>query len=88
MMWGSGYGAGGWAVMIGSLLLSLVLIATVVIGAIWLVRTQRTAPDVGSGTSPQAILDARFARGEIDESELLRHRQVLGGSPPEAGTKN
>jgi uncharacterized membrane protein len=87
MMWGSGYGAGGWAMMIGSLLLSLVLIAAVVIGIVWLVRTQRTAA-AGSSTSPHAILDARFARGEIDESELLRHRQVLGGSPPEARTKN
>ena len=89
MMWGTDYGAGGWWMTIGSLTLSAVLIAAVVIGVVWLVRTQHSATPVGQGgSSASSILDERYARGEIDESELLRARQVLAARPPDARPKS
>jgi putative membrane protein len=89
MMWGPGYGAGGWAMMIGSLVLSVMVIAAVIIGVMWLVRTQQGAVSVAQpGSSAQAILDARYARGEIDESELMRARQTLAGQSPDARPKS
>jgi putative membrane protein len=88
-MWGPGYGAGGWAMMIGSLILSVVVIAAIVVGIAWLVRSQQSTSRVAEGgTSARAILDARFARGEIDESELLRARQALAGHPPSGGPES
>jgi putative membrane protein len=89
MMWGPAYGAGGWAMMIGSLVLSVIVIVAIVVGVVWLVRSQQSTSRVAEGgTSAQAILDARFARGEIDESELTRARQTLAGQPPSAGPKS
>jgi putative membrane protein len=88
-MWGSDYGAGGWAMMIGSLVVGVIVIAVIVVGAMWLVRSQRSATPVAQGgPSAQAILDARYARGEIDESELMRARQALATQPHDARPKS
>jgi uncharacterized membrane protein len=89
MMWGTDYGAGGWAMMIGSIVLSVIIIAAIVIGVVWLVRSQHNAIPIAQGSqSAQAILDARYARGEIDESELMRSRQALAAQPPDARSKS
>jgi len=89
MMWGTDYGFGGWAMMIGSLVVGVIVIAAVVVGVIWLVRSQQSVTPVGpGGTTAQAILDARYARGEIDESELTRARQLLATQPPDARPKS
>ena len=89
MMWGTDYGAGGWAMMIGSLVVGVIIIAVIVVGAMWLVRSQHSAiPVAQGGPSAQAILYARYARGEIDESELMRARQALATQPPDARPKS
>ncbi|HUZ71290.1 MAG TPA: SHOCT domain-containing protein [Candidatus Saccharimonadales bacterium] len=89
MMWGTDYGFGGWAMMIGSLVVGVIVIAAVVVGVVWLVRSQQSVTPVGPGsTTAQAILDARYARGEIDESELTRARQLLATQPPDARPKS
>ncbi|MGA7988059.1 MAG: SHOCT domain-containing protein [Candidatus Dormiibacterota bacterium] len=77
MMWGPDYGAGGWAMMFGSIVVGVILIALVVLGVAWLVRSQQAAPSAGDGMSAQAILDARYARGEIDEADYKRRRELL-----------
>jgi putative membrane protein len=89
MMWGTDYGAGGWAMMIGSLVVGVIVIAAIVVGVMWLVRSQNSAAPVAQGgPSAQAILDTRYARGEIDESELMRARQALATQPPGARSKS
>jgi len=77
MMWGTGYGSGGWAMMIGMIVVAVIVIAGLVVGAGWLSRTQRTGSIAGSSSSAEAILEARFARGEITKAELIHRRQVL-----------
>lgn len=36
-----------------------------------------TGSDPGAGSSPRRILDERYARGDIDEEEYRRRRDVL-----------
>jgi len=69
-MWGPwGFGMG---------LASLVFLALIVIGIVLIVRNPSTAPEPrGRGTTAGQILDERFARGEIDEEEFRRRRDLL-----------
>ena len=87
MYWG--YGMGAWP-MAFMTLLNLLFWALVIVGVVMLVRhfDRRTPPHDAAGpgpgdgrTLPHQILDERFARGEIEEDEYLRRRQVLDGHP-------
>jgi len=75
MGWYGGMGLGAWLFMGGFWVLLLVLV-------IWLVvRLLPTGNRTLSGPtaqSPEDILDARFARGEIDEKEYASARAALG----------
>jgi putative membrane protein len=75
MMWGSEW---GWLPM----MLSMVLFWGAVIWfAVWLFwRTNRRPSREGTRSDPRAILEERFARGEIDEEEFGRRTKVLGAS--------
>jgi putative membrane protein len=87
-MWGPDYGAGGWAMMFGSIVVGVILIALVVLGVAWLVRTQQaSASGARDGMSAQAILDARYARGEIDEADYKQRRQLLAGGSASSAAK-
>jgi uncharacterized membrane protein len=77
MMWGSGYGSGGGAMMIVYLVVTVVVVAAIIVGIMWFIRSQRSHPIAGGGMSAQAVLDARYARGEINETELRQRRQTL-----------
>ena len=71
---GDHMGGGWWWVMgIGW----LVFLAAVVILAV--VLTRRSHPAGTSSRTGPAILDERFARGEIDEDEYRRRRDALRG---------
>ncbi len=81
--WGmhDGMGWGGW-LLAG--LLVLVLLAAVVAVVLLVVRGTSTRPDPRSGepagrSGAEGLLDERYARGEIDEEEYLRRRNVLRG---------
>jgi putative membrane protein len=87
MMWGTDYGSGGWAMMIGTIVVTAIVIAGLVVGAVWLARMQRTTSIAGSSMSAEAILDERFARGEITEAELTQRRQVLAEKSTGPGPK-
>ncbi|MHB8488521.1 MAG: SHOCT domain-containing protein [Candidatus Dormibacteria bacterium] len=64
--------------MLGSVIVGLMLVAFVVVGVLWLTRTQQGAtPGAGERMSAKAILDARYARGEIDDAEYAQRRDVL-----------
>lgn len=76
MGYGAGMGFGGWLMMGFTF---LVFWGAVIALVVWLVRSTST-----SGTRPSApadeVLAERFARGEIDEEEYRRRRDVLHGA--------
>lgn len=80
MYWGpDGWGWGGWFVMIFSMVAFWALVIAVVV---WLVRGARypQGRDEAVGrSSALAILEERFARGEIDRDEFEQRRAALRG---------
>jgi putative membrane protein len=75
----SDFGPGWWIVMmLGMLLFWGLIIAAVV----WVVRelTHSRATRAGVET-PNALLDRRFASGEISAEEYRERKAVLGGEP-------
>ena len=93
-MWWNGGGVGwaGWLVMTLTMIAfwGLLLVAAV---AIWRAGDRgagrggadrdRAGPGGDTpapGRAPGQLLDERFARGEIDEEEYLRRRDVLGSA--------
>lgn len=70
-----GWGMNGWWAM-----LAMVLILALLVGlAIWAVaRLSRSGPSGSvNAESARAILDRRFAAGEINADEYTRARQVM-----------
>lgn len=73
--WGMGWG--------GGLFMLLLLLALVAVVVAVVVAVMRTSGDSGASTRPDAdsdavrLLEARFARGEIDEQDYLRRRSLL-----------
>ncbi len=76
----------GWIGNLVELLFGLLLIAALVaaiVVAVSMVAQRRrggsSAPATVAASGPQALLDDRVARGEIDEDEYRRRRAVLRG---------
>lgn len=88
-MWGHGYnmgfmggwGGSGWT---GSfdMFFGLIFLVILVALAVWFFRSGRwpgaAAPLAGPRSSGLAILEERYARGEIDRDEFLKKKQDLG----------
>ena len=69
-----------WAMMAVNLVFWLVLVGAVVFGIVFYSRrTGQHAPDSGGGSSSRAraILEERFARGEISEQEFRERCDAL-----------
>lgn len=81
MDWGnSGWGAGDWVAM--TVMMGLFWGAIVAL-AVWAVRGSRRdrTEGIDRAGSADALLAARFARGEIDGEEFARDRDLLHGVP-------
>jgi putative membrane protein len=82
MMWGWDWGWGAWLGMSVMMLLfwGLVIAAIVALGR-YLGGTRQGGPPASSSDrerpSAEELLDERFARGEIDQDEYTRRRQLL-----------
>lgn len=78
MMWGGGQW-GGFGFVLGPVFMILILIA-IIAGVLYLVRAfgapTRAAPRDHVGDA-LAILNERFARGEIDEKEYQDRKRIL-----------
>jgi len=76
MMWGNDYGGGSWWMMGGEALVAALVIVGIVFALLLVVR--RAEPSqVANGNNARAILEARLARGEIDEQEFQRRSSFL-----------
>ncbi len=82
MMGGFGFGAGMFG--IGALIM-IAFWALVIGGAVWLVVTlargsqgQPASPTIAAGQTPQDILKARYAKGEITKEQFDQLRRDLG----------
>lgn len=82
-MYGNGHMDGGWGF---AMILGMIGVwALVVVGVIWLVRSNRltnsSAQGAGGSTtsSAQRILAERLARGEIDQTEYESLHRTLTG---------
>jgi putative membrane protein len=72
MMWGYGM---GW---LATGLVAVVVVAAVVAVAVFLMRAFGDRPLGGAhGATAEELLAQRFARGEIDEQEYRKRREVL-----------
>jgi putative membrane protein len=74
------YGDGAWWGF-GMMLVSLLFIAFIVVGVVFLVRyteSERTTRR-SEGSRALDILEERFARGEIDRQEYEERRRILTG---------
>lgn len=69
-------GAGWWWLMGIGWLVFLALVAVVVV---FFARQSRERSSRGAGGGAEALLDERFARGEVDEDEYRRRRSTLRG---------
>jgi putative membrane protein len=77
MMYGyeNGWGANGWVLMS---VLILAVTGAMIVSVLALIRTARPLLPAQAGqSSALRILDERFARGEIDESEYAARRDRL-----------
>lgn len=90
MMWNDGWGMGAGGVI--WMVIMLAVLALIVVGIVLLVRGLSGRNDYGQAGHPQGpppsgagpktalqILEERYARGEIDQDEFLRRKQVLLG---------
>ena len=90
MMYGDGWGWGGWLVMALMMIVFWGLLIAGVIALVHYTRGARQAPGPGGGPvyppgehgwgrgRAEEVLRERFARGEIDDDEYRRRRSVLG----------
>ena len=77
MMW-FGHGDWGWAGWIVMSVTMLLFWGGLVTFAVWM--TRRLPPSGGSGRADE-LLAERFARGDVDEDEYERRRELLHGGP-------
>jgi putative membrane protein len=74
--WDDGY---GWAMLVVNLLFWLLAIGGIAWVAVSLLRGDRRRPDDRTDDTSAAlsVLKERFARGEIDDDEFRRRRDLL-----------
>jgi putative membrane protein len=75
--YGGGMGLGAWLFMGGFWVLLLVLIGWLVVRLLPAGDRTRSGPVT---PSPEEILDARYARGEMDDSEYASARAALAAA--------
>jgi putative membrane protein len=75
MMWDWNGASWWWLLMSGGMVLFWGLVAWVI------VQVVRGSSNTDAGEDPEAILAARFARGELDAEEYQARLAVLAGRP-------
>lgn len=80
MMWwyGESPGWGGWLLMSLGMVAFWTLMVVVVLALFRGPRDGRWTPPADNRVAASRLLDERFARGEIDESDYQARRELLG----------
>ena len=86
MYWSGHMSAAGWIL---SVLWTLIIIALVVVGIMWLIsalgnREKRGPTEEGSAPSAREILDRRLASGELSVEQYKQLRETIGDPAPAA----
>ncbi|GAA0452556.1 hypothetical protein Aca07nite_67350 [Actinoplanes capillaceus] len=84
----NGYGMGGWGMIlmtVSSVLFWAAVIAGIVAVVRYIGRDAQRNQRVVHGPTPQQMLAARFARGDIDKEQYTRDLQVLSATAPPYG---
>ena len=77
---GGGWGQGGYWLGMGLHgLFWFLLVAAIAIAVISAVRRPNDQAVSSDEPSPREILDARYARGEIERDDYLVRKRILGG---------
>ncbi len=80
-MWGWGNGGWGWGAWLPMMLVMLAFLGVVVWAVVMFTRSWQSRPPYHDhaehAADPRRILDERFARGEIDEEEYRKRKDVL-----------
>jgi putative membrane protein len=71
---------GGGAFMWFWAIFAVVVLALLVVGVVWLVRTLADAGPAGATSTARQELDLRYARGELTREEYQQRRADLEGS--------
>jgi putative membrane protein len=82
MMWWDhqGWGTGHWIAMT---VMMLVFWGGLIALVVWLIRSMRNdRPAPPRARTADDMLAERFAKGEIEEDEFLRRRELLHSAPP------
>lgn len=82
MMWGGGAMGVGWLLMVVTSLAFLLLLVVAIVALVRWTGAQGGQPASSAAPAPhtaQEILDARFARGEIDAEEYRARSTALRG---------
>ena len=82
MMWGYGWGWGSWLGMGVVMILFWALVIAAIVALVGYLRGSRDdsrSTSTGDRERPEELLAERFARGEIDEQEYQRRRELLRG---------
>lgn len=83
MDWNDGWGAGGWFAMSVMMVMMVAFWGGLIALVVWGVRSATprhegaNGPPVAPARSADEVLAERFARGEIDEEEFTRRRELL-----------
>jgi putative membrane protein len=79
MRYGYGEGGVGWGAWLAMAVMMVAFWGAIAWVIVTLVRNSasRSQPPAERGVDPLGILDERFARGEIDDEEYRRRREVL-----------
>jgi putative membrane protein len=83
------HGSWGWGWMSLMIVMMLLFWGVIIAAIVWLIRGAawgRSASETpAGGEPPRAILDRRFAEGEIDEEDYRARREALAGRGEPAG---
>lgn len=75
--YGNGMSSGGWIVMVLAMAAFWTLVVVAVMALFRGSRNTDTAPHAVGRRDPSAILEERFARGEIDAEEYHARQAIL-----------
>ena len=77
MWWGDGWGLGAWVAMSVTMVAFWGGLAAVIVVAVRSRHTERHEAPPDHGGRADEVLAERFARGEIDEDEYTKRRELL-----------